>query len=287
MYTLISKKDILASVKRGDYNKGLDYARNGRVQLRDVSEDSARAIVRGGRRYVSEFTFVEGSFTGRCSCPRSQNRYVCKHVIATALATLDDHMPRSETASVMRLLREMSRDELVATILDQSVSDQGFFDDLLFASAQAGHDLCDGDLVSVARAGVMSAYRSGDPDAGLARLSAILDRELVKGRYHAVSEASSVAITSIDKMGPIERYGFDEEEDEDFEIDEAHEVVLLLARANLAMGTASADFADRLCRDYHNSGVISERIDTCAKVFGPSFEEEAHEALRQVRREAR
>ena len=282
----ITKKDILSSVSRKQYNKGLDYAQSGRVDIRDVGENSARGVVVGTRRYLAEFAYSSGRLEGRCSCPASMNRDVCKHVIALALVYLDDDRPRSETDIVLSLLGRLSKQDLIDTIMQQTVEDPVFFHDLILGAARARVRITAENMISVARAGVQFAFhRAVDTDEALAELQVVMTGFFIGGDRTAIVEACVAAVAEIDRLGPIQRFkGWADDEDEDDFGDDAEDFVLLLAKAHRELGTSISDAADFVCRRYKHSGFLGERIRTFSQVFGKRrFEKRAYEALDRIR----
>ena len=69
-------------------SRGQDYFARGAVQLLDLTETRAIAIVRGGRPYGVQLTnFAEPRrLEAECDCPAFADHFVCKHVWATLLA---------------------------------------------------------------------------------------------------------------------------------------------------------------------------------------------------------
>ncbi len=82
-------KQVASCFDRGPFRRGVDYARQGRVELAN-SGWPAVAKVRGGRSYVttvyvSDPALASRDIYGDCSCPVEID---CKHVVATALVAL-------------------------------------------------------------------------------------------------------------------------------------------------------------------------------------------------------
>lgn len=226
----IAKADILGAVDRKIYSRALDYAKYGKVDIRDCSHNAARAVVNGTLNYVADFAFSGGRFTGKCTCPFSENERICKHVVATALVYMEDDHPRGGTALVAAFLDGMSREDLVRTILDQTVRDQDYFEELMLAAMSQPHASKDpSDIL----AGVRTLLRKAVTQAGydtdiLDDIHGLLTGLLERREHQAAIEGALLVITRIDKRGPsvswerrrhASRYeDFDDHEDEDHAI---------------------------------------------------------------------
>jgi hypothetical protein len=200
----ISKADILGAVERRIYSRALDYAKYGKVDIRDSSHNAARAVVNGTYNYVADFSFSAGRLAGRCTCQASGNEFVCKHVVATALVHLEDDHPRSGTALVATFLDGMSREELVRTILDQTVRDQGYFDELMLAAMSQpaaikdASDILSGVRMLLRKAVTPARYNTDVLDD----IHGLLEGLLGRHEHRAAIEGALLVISRVDRRGP-------------------------------------------------------------------------------------
>ncbi len=266
-----SKSDIIDAVGRRVYNRGLDYV-PGRVHLRDVAANRARAVVVGTRAYVTSFEFSDGRISGRCSCPASMNRIACKHVVATALAYMEDDLPRADTDVVHAL---------VETIMAQTVDNQDFFASLLRGAVLNGASLLQtpNSLRSAVNDALDDAMSGGDdPDSPLEDAVRMLRANMEPPMVSVVADVALMAAEKLDACGQLHRYGDEpeqrswEDDDDDCEpeppIDEAHDFILIHAEAEKQCGASPGYVADRVRELVTMSEFARERTDIYAAVFG-------------------
>lgn len=120
----IDKKLISRAFSRRDYERGLEYYRNGMVDDLLISQEDDRyhltCTVRGSSVYqVSLYISaqgLEGGVAAYCSCPRFQDVHICKHIAAAMLAFSDLNSgspPASSDRQAKRLLEAyMARTQL-------------------------------------------------------------------------------------------------------------------------------------------------------------------------------
>lgn len=76
---------LLSRVYQETWQRGARYAEEGRVGPLEPIPKGFRAGVRGTQVYAAELAWRGSGLGKRCSCPVSQNRNPCKHLIAPAI----------------------------------------------------------------------------------------------------------------------------------------------------------------------------------------------------------
>lgn len=279
----LTKGDIIEAVGRRIYNRGLNYVAAD-THLRDVAPNRGRAVVVGTHAYVASFEFVDGVFSGRCTCPASKNQYACKHVAATAVAYIDDPAPRADTNIVATFVEAMSREDLIATVMGQTVDNPPFFASLLKGAVLNGASLAmsPNSLRSAVKDALDAALGGGDdPDSPLKEAVRMLRSNLTLEMAPFVADFAFAAIERIDPHGTLSRYGDDHDrrsrrrwdhDDDDFEeeveIDEAEDFVRVHAEAEKLCGASPGYVADRVSEMVAGSDFARARADIYAGIFG-------------------
>jgi non-specific serine/threonine protein kinase len=91
----INIKELRERVPEIIFKQGLDYYKQGRVKITNHDHSSVIASVQGSNLYVVRLTADTRLFESVCTCPHN---YICKHVVAVALAVIEDHVRDSELA---------------------------------------------------------------------------------------------------------------------------------------------------------------------------------------------
>jgi uncharacterized Zn finger protein len=82
-----SRSRLEALAGAGSYERGEEYAFDGRVQRLAVEADSATATVAGSAPYQVVLRMdPTGGLRGSCSCPMGESGVFCKHCVAVGLA---------------------------------------------------------------------------------------------------------------------------------------------------------------------------------------------------------
>src|SRR4051794_17346999 len=81
-------------VASGVRQRGVDYFRNGLVQVKESGPSSVKAVVIGSSPYDVRLTRVKQWLRASCSCPYFEDHQTCKHVWATILAADTKHALR-------------------------------------------------------------------------------------------------------------------------------------------------------------------------------------------------
>lgn len=99
------------------YERGLNYYRQNRVQLEDVSLSRVRARVLGTKLYWVNFWENEGQLEAMCTCPYAEQGHFCKHLVAVGLAAAE-RLPRTKPAykSWTERVRELIYGSLPASL---------------------------------------------------------------------------------------------------------------------------------------------------------------------------
>ncbi|MCW2928911.1 MAG: hypothetical protein JWM86_2879, partial [Thermoleophilia bacterium] len=86
---LLSEQLLLDLAGPASYERGVDYHARDLVESIDaVSETSARAVVAGAERYVTQLRSSTTHVTAACTCPVGMSGAFCKHAVAVGLTLL-------------------------------------------------------------------------------------------------------------------------------------------------------------------------------------------------------
>lgn len=275
------------------FGRGKEYHDREAVAFRDVSKGAARAVVRGSVPYIVDLSFGEDGVNGVCTCPYSKGRFVCKHVVAAALAWQRDPPPRSDTMLVAGYLDGLSREALQELLWKAADRDARLFSDLAIeaiTTAASNEDVALA-LARLTDDALDAIYdgRRGAEDLFLRVLSG-MEEVLGRGMAAEVAECAWRAAGRIAEEGEFPRDadagGFDEGDGDDG-ISEAYLVRALSmhARACEALGRSAEEVA-RLAFPVAaggDGGKWGQRFEAYLHVFGkPLAAEWAELALRQA-----
>jgi uncharacterized Zn finger protein len=143
---LLDATDLLDLAGDRSYARGVAYADDGRVAVREISAQKVNASVRGSEAYRVELAATQGRLVWSCNCPVGLNGDCCKHVVATAVTVSRDGNAATTAAPASTELEcyldSLGRDELAAIVLDQAARDSRLHDRLTArAAARAGAEL--------------------------------------------------------------------------------------------------------------------------------------------------
>lgn len=86
---VLSEQLLLDLAGPASYERGLGYhARDLVASLEVISDDSARAVVAGSERYVTQLRASGSRVTAACTCPVGMSGAFCKHAVAVGLTLL-------------------------------------------------------------------------------------------------------------------------------------------------------------------------------------------------------
>ena len=127
------------------FSRGEAYHRDGRVRVLSVMPARVLAEVEGTEDYRVEVAGRGAEIGGECSCLAFEDRGMCKHMVATALAANaagdDDGEARGPLARIRDHLKAKSVEELVDMIVGLAEADPALFRRLdLVATAQSEDD---------------------------------------------------------------------------------------------------------------------------------------------------
>ena len=117
-YTL---KDIQLSFDGKEFDKGMKLFKDDKVGAIKETYSGFGAIVSGTEKYTVE---VESNNfeNGDCNCYLGQNNYLCKHILALAIATVHKHSPQ-DVAVIDHTLTQAVCSGKVKEITTQELSD--------------------------------------------------------------------------------------------------------------------------------------------------------------------
>jgi uncharacterized Zn finger protein len=113
--------------------RGSAYRVQGRVTLKEVSDDHVVATVKGTVPYdVELWADGEGQLGWSCTCPVfAEDAKFCKHCVATALALTPIPPPRRTIdPDLVDYVATLSRERLIELVLEQAETDLDFRDQL-------------------------------------------------------------------------------------------------------------------------------------------------------------
>jgi uncharacterized Zn finger protein len=259
------------------YARGRAYHRQGAVVNLYIDGLAVNAIVAGTRRYRVHLDLTEDGLDAECSCPLGVEGLFCKHIVATALAWLDEagedaataagrHRSKPDLAAflagqptawlVERLLRVAETNSVLRaeweTLATESHTDGP---DLSRFRRQLERSLIVPDYLDWAEAStyVQSAYEA------IASIEDILDRGLAVAAVELAEDALRLleaAVEQVDQNG--EMSGVLES------VQDLHLRACVAARPDPVM------LADRLTRWAIDSewGVFSSAVDDYADIYG-------------------
>lgn len=145
------------------FARGQAYHRDGQVEILAVEPGRILARVAGTEDYRTELTGCGGDIGGECSCPALQDRGVCKHMVAAALAANSMDDVETEAGGALSRIREhlsqQGADSLVELILSLAERDPALFRRLSVAAETARAD--DGTALARLRKAIDEATRTG------------------------------------------------------------------------------------------------------------------------------
>ncbi|HKN26997.1 MAG TPA: SWIM zinc finger family protein [Roseiarcus sp.] len=145
------------------FSRGEAYQRDGRVRMLSVEPARVLAEVEGTEDYRVEVTGRGAEIGGECACPAFEERGMCKHMVATALAANaagdDDGEGRGPLAHIRDHLKAKSVEELVDMIVGLAEADPDLFRRLDLAATARSED--DETLKARFKAAIDQATRTG------------------------------------------------------------------------------------------------------------------------------
>ncbi|MDP9094532.1 MAG: hypothetical protein M3N95_16730 [Actinomycetota bacterium] len=138
---VFSRRELLALGGRRTFERGMDYALDGRVSKVSTTSDGAKATVRGSANYQVELGCDDDDEAGfACTCPVGGEERFCKHAVAVALVVTDavaaeePVAEQNEAIDLAAYLRSLDHEALVELLVERA-SDDDLFDARLRMSA--------------------------------------------------------------------------------------------------------------------------------------------------------
>jgi len=139
---VFARRALLAMGGRRTFERGLDYALDGRVSKVSTTSDGAKADVQGSVSYRVELWCDDDEAGYACSCPMGAEQLFCKHAVALALvvtgAVVPDDEPVTEPTAEIDLaayLRGLDHEALVQLLVNRAAEDDLFDARLRMAAA--------------------------------------------------------------------------------------------------------------------------------------------------------
>lgn len=127
------------------FERGHDYALDGRVSALTTTDDAVRAIVSGSHPYQVAVHVGDDDVEWECDCPVGQRGQLCKHVVAVTLVSTGQATPEPsrDTPSppaqgdLKTYLTTLDQQALIDLVLERAALD-GLFEARLLAAASIG-----------------------------------------------------------------------------------------------------------------------------------------------------
>jgi uncharacterized Zn finger protein len=171
----------------GPYERGEEYAIEGRVERLTVGENTAAATVMGAAPYrVTLRRDAAGALAGSCTCPVGEQGAFCKHCVAVGLVVAGEAEPSRD--ELRAYVSSRPHAELVELVIGALERDRVMRDSVQLDMAAAAGDPADALAAAIDDAAFVPDHLRWDEAWGYAeRLDAVLDaleRRLEAG--HAV-----------------------------------------------------------------------------------------------------
>lgn len=147
---VFARRELQALAGRRTFERGMEYALDGRVSKVSTTTDGAKAKVRGSVSYDVELWSDDDEPGYACSCPVGGEERFCKHAVAVALVVTDaviaDETPddeQTEPADEIDLaayLRDLNHEALVELLVERAAEDDLFDGRLRMAAARTDVD---------------------------------------------------------------------------------------------------------------------------------------------------
>lgn len=276
------------------YRKALDYAKSSPIEFWDISDDYVRGVVKGTIPYLATLTAMERpdggfAFNGLCTCPASDEKYLCKHALALGLKASEGEADRTDGHVVDDFLQSRSHEELIAIIRKQAVETRGVFENLKIEAITAynGRYPDAHGFLNIIRLLLEKTENDLlDPDAHLEKIENVLLQQLKAGDPELASHAALMAAVHYN-LYPISREEdfspreyFNDPDDEDFEyeddlaastIDDALSFFEIHAQGLAKAGVESGRVLEVLKPHLDCFSIYPERIAVYRTCFGEQF----------------
>lgn len=142
---VFSRRELLVLGGRRTFERGMEYALDGRVGKVNTTSDSAKAKVRGSVNYQVDLWIDDDDEAGyACTCPVGGEERFCKHAVAVALVVTDavaaeePIAEQSEEVDLAAYLRGLDHESLVDLLVEHAAEDDLFDARLRMAAARTG-----------------------------------------------------------------------------------------------------------------------------------------------------
>jgi uncharacterized Zn finger protein len=190
------------------FQRGEEYARDGRVEGLTVRDDSVTATVRGSEPYRVALQLVPADgLGGSCTCPVGETGAFCKHCVAVGLVAA--RPTHAGDAALRAHLTSLPRAELVELVLAAVGRDPLLRDSLQLDMAAAAGDPAEALASAIDEAASVSDFiRWDEAWAHAERLDAVLDalqRRLASGHGSEVIELAEYFVTAVEaQLGEVD-----------------------------------------------------------------------------------
>lgn len=140
---VFSRRELLALGGRRTFERGTQYALDGRVSKVKTTSGGATAKVRGSASYQVEVWCDDDEAGYVCSCPMGGEERFCKHAVAVALVVTDAVVAHDEPTAepteeidLAAYLRGLDHEALVELLVERAAADDLFDARLRMAAAR-------------------------------------------------------------------------------------------------------------------------------------------------------
>lgn len=166
----LSDEELRELAGKPAFDRGLKYARQGRVVIESRSGAAVTATVRGTESYNVRFVMQGFEYEWSCNCRAAAARSFCKHVVAAVIAARDgaesgiasEPASDSEESALRRFLESQSAERLAGVLMELADSDPAIEKRLLLMKAESDPGALKKALASVLRTGSFLDYRASN-----------------------------------------------------------------------------------------------------------------------------
>jgi uncharacterized Zn finger protein len=136
MHAGLSRSTLRRAADAGSFERGEEYAAEGRVRAVREQGRVLHGIVAGSEDYRVTLGVLGEELACSCTCPVGRDGSFCKHVVALGLVRLDASRPRAPSGEELReYLLGRRREELVDLLLERAAEDEWLHGRLTIAAA--------------------------------------------------------------------------------------------------------------------------------------------------------
>jgi uncharacterized Zn finger protein len=133
-----TEPQICAAADEKSWQRGVDYAEQGRVSQLTLDGDVLRALVAGQTSYAVTLAVEGARLVGECDCPMGMTGVFCKHCVAAGLAFLRCDAAVPTLDDVCSFLAKQPAERLAGWLMEHAQTDPRLRERLLLRAARDG-----------------------------------------------------------------------------------------------------------------------------------------------------